>query len=147
MNAVIYGTAGAVGAAVPKAFAHEGARVFLTGRNIHALNRIADEMPAAGGVAETADVDVLNEHAVTSHHDGIVGKAATVEPVAAGVGVCVMNAPGSVAEVPADAGSVAPIGGSSRVCHWAPTMRCGRRLPGRRPINDSRRACHRRARA
>jgi len=108
-NAGIYGTAGAVGAAVAKAFAHEGARVFLTGRNIHALNRMADEIPAAGGVAETADVDALNEHAVTSHLDGIVGKAATVEPVAAGVGVRGMNAPGSVAEVPADAGSVAEI--------------------------------------
>ena len=37
-NAVIYGAAGTVGAAVARAFAREGARVFLTGRNLYALN-------------------------------------------------------------------------------------------------------------
>jgi NAD(P)-dependent dehydrogenase (short-subunit alcohol dehydrogenase family) len=78
-NAVIYGAAGTVGAAVARAFAREGARVFLTGRNLYALNSIAEEIRVAGGAAETADVDALNEQAVTSHLDGIVEKATTVD--------------------------------------------------------------------
>ena len=32
-HAVIYGAGGAIGSAVARAFAHEGATVFLTGRN------------------------------------------------------------------------------------------------------------------
>jgi NAD(P)-dependent dehydrogenase (short-subunit alcohol dehydrogenase family) len=74
-NAVIYGAAGAVGATVASAFAREGARVFLTGRNPYALNRIAEEIRAAGGAAESAEVDALDEHAVTSHLDGVIDKA------------------------------------------------------------------------
>jgi NAD(P)-dependent dehydrogenase (short-subunit alcohol dehydrogenase family) len=78
-NAVIYGATGAVGAAVASAFAREGARVFLTGRNPYDLNRIAEEIRAVGGAAETAEVDVLDERAVTSHLDGVVDKAATID--------------------------------------------------------------------
>ena len=33
-NAIIYGAGGAIGGAVARAFAREGARVFLTGRNL-----------------------------------------------------------------------------------------------------------------
>jgi NADP-dependent 3-hydroxy acid dehydrogenase YdfG len=78
-NAVIYGAAGAVGATVASAFAREGARVFLTGRNPYALNRIAEEIRAAGGAAESAEVDALDEHAVTSHLDGVIDKATTID--------------------------------------------------------------------
>jgi NADP-dependent 3-hydroxy acid dehydrogenase YdfG len=55
------------------------ARVFLTGRNLHDLNSIAEEIQAAGGEAHTGDVDALNERTVTSHLDGIVDKAATID--------------------------------------------------------------------
>ena len=59
-NAVIYGAAGAVGGAVARAFAREGARVFLTGRNLDAINTLAKEISAAGRAAETAQVDALD---------------------------------------------------------------------------------------
>jgi NAD(P)-dependent dehydrogenase (short-subunit alcohol dehydrogenase family) len=78
-NAVIYGAAGAVGAAVAIAFAREGAHVFLTGRNLDAINSVAKQIRAAGGSAETAQVDALNEQAVTSHLNDVVDKAATVD--------------------------------------------------------------------
>jgi NAD(P)-dependent dehydrogenase (short-subunit alcohol dehydrogenase family) len=78
-NAVIYGAAGAVGAAVASAFAREGAHVFLTGRNPHALSHVADEIRADGGAAETAEVDALDEHAVTGHLDGVVEKAGSID--------------------------------------------------------------------
>jgi NAD(P)-dependent dehydrogenase (short-subunit alcohol dehydrogenase family) len=68
-NAVIYGAAGAAGSAVARAFAREGARVFLTGRDLGALDALAKEITAAGGTAETAVVDALDEEAVETHLD------------------------------------------------------------------------------
>jgi len=77
-NAVIYGAAGAVGGAVARAFAREGARVFLTGRSLGAITTLGKEISAAGGTAETAEVDALDEQAVTSHLDAVVNQAGTV---------------------------------------------------------------------
>ena len=76
---MIYGAAGAVGGAVARAFAREGARVFLTGRNLEAINTLAKEISAAGGAAETAQVDALDEQAVASHLDAVVDTAGTVD--------------------------------------------------------------------
>lgn len=39
--AVIYGSSGAVGSAIAGAFAREGARVFLTGRNLSKVDTVA----------------------------------------------------------------------------------------------------------
>ena len=78
-NAIIYGAGGAVGGAVARAFAREGARVFLTGRDLGAIDALAKEISAAGGATETAQVDALDEVAVASHLDAVVEKAATVD--------------------------------------------------------------------
>src|SRR6202012_2182690 len=75
-NAVIYGAAGAVGSTVARAFAREGARLFLTGRDLGALDALAKEITAAGGAVETAEVDALDEKAVTDHVHDVVDKAA-----------------------------------------------------------------------
>ena len=66
-TAVIYGAGGAIGAAAARAFAREGARLLLTGRNPAKLDAVAAEVVAAGGVAETAQVDALDEEAVEQH--------------------------------------------------------------------------------
>jgi len=63
-TAVIYAAGGAIGAAVARAFAREGARLFLTGRNVAKVDAVAEDIVAAGGVAETAQVDALDETAV-----------------------------------------------------------------------------------
>ena len=78
-NAVIYGAGGSVGGAVARAFAGEGARVFLTGRNLEAINTLAKEISAAGGTAETAQVDALDEQAVEKHLQSVVDKAGRVD--------------------------------------------------------------------
>ena len=78
-NAVIYGAGGAVGGAVARAFAREGARVFLTGRNLPSVDKVATEILAAGGVAETARVDALDEQAVESHLSAVVKKAGSID--------------------------------------------------------------------
>jgi len=78
-NAVIYGAGGAVGGAVARAFAREGARVFLTGRNLASVAATAKDIGAAGGVAETAQVDALDEHAVEEHIGAVVKQAGTID--------------------------------------------------------------------
>lgn len=77
-NAVIYGAGGSLGGAVAKAFAAAGARVFLTGRNLASVQKIADEIIALGGLAEAAQVDAFDESAINSHLDAVIQKAGTV---------------------------------------------------------------------
>ncbi len=53
-NAMIYGAGGAIGGAVARAFAREGAKVFLAGRTLEKVDAVAKGISATGGVAETA---------------------------------------------------------------------------------------------
>jgi 3-oxoacyl-[acyl-carrier protein] reductase len=78
-NAVIYGAGGAVGSAVARAFAREGARVFLAGRTIERLNEVANEIKSAGGTAESAQVDAFDERSVNAHLDEVVAKAGSID--------------------------------------------------------------------
>lgn len=78
-NAVIYGGGGAIGGAVAKAFAREGARVFLAGRTKGKLEKVADEIRSAGGAAETAEVDALDEKAVDEHADAVAADAGGID--------------------------------------------------------------------
>lgn len=71
-NAVVHGAAGAIGGAVARAFAREGARVFLAGRSLSRLEAVAEEIRAAGGLADTAQVDALDAAAVDAHADRVV---------------------------------------------------------------------------
>jgi NAD(P)-dependent dehydrogenase (short-subunit alcohol dehydrogenase family) len=69
--AVIYGGGGSIGGAVARAFAREGATVYLAGRTAEPLDRVADEIRSAGGTAETALLDALDEAAVDRHADEV----------------------------------------------------------------------------
>jgi NAD(P)-dependent dehydrogenase (short-subunit alcohol dehydrogenase family) len=63
-NAVIYGGGGSIGGAVARAFAREGASLFLAGRTEATLEEVADDIRAASGQVKTAVVDALDEEAV-----------------------------------------------------------------------------------
>ena len=65
--AIIYGGGGAVGGAVAKAFAREGAHVFLAGRTAEKLEKVAAEIHVNDGKAEVATVNALNHDAVENH--------------------------------------------------------------------------------
>jgi NAD(P)-dependent dehydrogenase (short-subunit alcohol dehydrogenase family) len=78
-TAVIYAAGGAIGGAVARAFAREGARLFLTGRDVAKVDAVAEEIVAAGGVAETARVDALDEQAVDDHLGAAVASAGGVD--------------------------------------------------------------------
>jgi 3-oxoacyl-[acyl-carrier protein] reductase len=78
-NAVIYGGGGSIGGAVARAFAREGAKVHLAGRTAESLEEVAEEIRSAGGLAETAHVDALDEEAVDEHADAIAAKAGGID--------------------------------------------------------------------
>ncbi|WP_329001072.1 SDR family oxidoreductase [Kribbella sp. NBC_00709] len=78
-TAVVYGATGAVGSAVARTFAREGARVFLTGRDLARLDALVKELSAAGGQAETAEVDALDAESVGRHLDAVEAKSGTVD--------------------------------------------------------------------
>jgi NAD(P)-dependent dehydrogenase (short-subunit alcohol dehydrogenase family) len=78
-SAIVYGGAGAVGSAIARAFAREGATVFLTGRRSAAIRAVADDIVAAGGTAEAAEVDALDEHAVERHVEAVARKVGAVD--------------------------------------------------------------------
>lgn len=93
-NAVIYGAGGSLGGAVAKALAEAGAKVFLTGRNINSVQKVADEILKSGGKAEVDVVDALDEKAVNNHIESIVQKAGKVDISFNAIGVdIVMNVP------------------------------------------------------
>jgi NAD(P)-dependent dehydrogenase (short-subunit alcohol dehydrogenase family) len=77
--AVIYGAGGAVGGAVARAFAHEGAKLFLTGRHLAPVEAVAKDVVSAGGAAEAAAVDALDEQAVDEHLQSVIDKAGRVD--------------------------------------------------------------------
>jgi 3-oxoacyl-[acyl-carrier protein] reductase len=78
-NAVIYGGGGSIGGAVARAFGREGARVFLAGRTQAKLDAVAEDIRGAGGAAETAEVDALDEKSVDAHADAMAKEAGSID--------------------------------------------------------------------
>jgi NAD(P)-dependent dehydrogenase (short-subunit alcohol dehydrogenase family) len=99
--AVIYGAGGAIGGAVARAFAREGARLFLTGRHRASVDVVARDIASAGGSAgrsaaaanvetaevEAAEVDALDEHAIDRHLQHVMDCAGRVDISLNAVGI------------------------------------------------------------
>src|SRR5947199_4568522 len=83
-TAIVYGAAGAIGSAIARAYAREGADVHLAGRTTRTLERVAADIRDGGGMARVAQLDVLDRAAVERH-------AATVVDASGGIDV-VFNA-------------------------------------------------------
>ncbi|WP_084265188.1 SDR family NAD(P)-dependent oxidoreductase [Actinomadura macra] len=78
-NAVIYGGGGAIGGAIARVFAREGARVFIAGRTQAKLDAVARDIAAASGTVETELVDVFDQQAVEKHADAIAATAGSID--------------------------------------------------------------------
>jgi len=85
--AVVYGAGGAIGSAVARAFAADGARVFVTGRRLEPLEDLATEITGAGGWAEAAVVDAVDEEAIDEHLQSVVERAGRIDISFNAVGV------------------------------------------------------------
>jgi NAD(P)-dependent dehydrogenase (short-subunit alcohol dehydrogenase family) len=78
-TAIIYGGGGGLGGGVARTFAREGARVFLAGRTKGTLDSTAKDITTAGGSAEVAVLDALDEHAVDRHVQDVVSSTGRVD--------------------------------------------------------------------
>ena len=77
--AVIYGAGGDIGGGVARAFAREGAKVFLTGHKLAPVEAVAKDIVAAGGSAEAAEVNALDEQAIDKHLQSVIDKAGRLD--------------------------------------------------------------------
>jgi NAD(P)-dependent dehydrogenase (short-subunit alcohol dehydrogenase family) len=77
--AVIYGAGGAIGGAVARAFASEGAKLFVTGHLRAPVDAVANDIVSAGGSAEAATIDALDEQAVDRHLQYVTDRAGRVD--------------------------------------------------------------------
>lgn len=94
--AVVYGAGGAVGSTIARAFAREGATVFVTGRHGSKVEDLANNIVAAGGIAHAAEVDALDEGAVERHANDVLRRTGRID--------ISFNAVGIPADVVADKG-------------------------------------------
>src|SRR5215469_7155431 len=78
-RAVIFGAGGAVGTAVAKEFAAQGATVFLSGRRLAGVSQVAQEIHQDGGIAYAAQVDALDEQAVNVYLDHVAQEGGSID--------------------------------------------------------------------
>ena len=92
-NAVIHGGGGAIGGAVARCFAREGARVFLAGRTLASLDSVANDIRAAGGRVEIAALDALDETTVNRHADAVVAETGRIDIAINAIGILHVQGP------------------------------------------------------
>ncbi|WP_407564948.1 SDR family NAD(P)-dependent oxidoreductase [Streptomyces sp. 184] len=78
-NAIVYGAGGAIGAAVARTFAREGAHVHLAGRHAANVEMVARDITESGGTAHAAVVDALDERAVEEHAARVAAEAGSID--------------------------------------------------------------------
>jgi NAD(P)-dependent dehydrogenase (short-subunit alcohol dehydrogenase family) len=79
--AVVFGAGGSIGAAVAKAFAAEGAEVFLAGRTQSKVEQVASQIVAADGRSHVAAIDTQDDGAVNQYISGIVRQVGKINIV------------------------------------------------------------------
>jgi 3-oxoacyl-[acyl-carrier protein] reductase len=86
-SVVIYGAGGAIGSAVSRAFAREGADLYIAGRTVASVRALADEVSVMGVTAEAAEVDALDEAAVQRHLDDVAGRTHAIDVLFDAIGM------------------------------------------------------------
>ncbi|HVY29582.1 MAG TPA: SDR family oxidoreductase [Polyangiaceae bacterium] len=84
--AVVYGGGGVLGGAAARAFARDGATVYLAGRTREKLEAVAQDITSAGGRAHVAVVDVLDEATLVRHAATVAQQAGRIDVVLNAVG-------------------------------------------------------------
>jgi 3-oxoacyl-[acyl-carrier protein] reductase len=90
-NAIIYGAGGSLGGAVAKALAASGANLYLTGRSISSVKKIAEDILKSGGYAEVEQVNATNEAEIENHIRLVKQKTGSVDISYNAVGIDVLQ--------------------------------------------------------
>lgn len=92
-TAVIYGGGGAIGGAMARTFARDGANVFIAGRSLDKLERVAADIRASGGLANVAAVDAMDLSAVTDHVEQVRATAGRIDVAVNAIGFVHVQGP------------------------------------------------------
>ncbi|WP_291906860.1 SDR family NAD(P)-dependent oxidoreductase [Chitinophaga sp. CB10] len=84
--AVVFAASGQVAGAVARGFAQHGATVYVSARKLEAAERLAGEINAAGGRAEAAKVDALDEAEIDAFIQKVVAENGRLDMVFNGIG-------------------------------------------------------------
>jgi NAD(P)-dependent dehydrogenase (short-subunit alcohol dehydrogenase family) len=85
--AVVFAASGEIAGAVARSFAQNGAKVYVTARNLDAVKALAQEIKASGGNAEAAKVDALNEAEIDNFLKKVIADNGRLDVVFNGIGV------------------------------------------------------------
>ena len=91
-TAAIFAANGEISSAVARAMAERGAYVYLSGRNLSAVSQLAEQITAAGGLAEVHRVDATDEQQIDSFLQNIVAERGAIDIVFNGIGLRVHEA-------------------------------------------------------
>jgi 3-oxoacyl-[acyl-carrier protein] reductase len=78
-NALIFGAGGSLGVAISKAFAKQGANLFVSGRTAAPVERLVKDIVSTGGNAVAAVVDALDEKAVDKYVASVAASAGSID--------------------------------------------------------------------
>jgi NADP-dependent 3-hydroxy acid dehydrogenase YdfG len=87
----VTGAGGGIGEASAQALAAGGAHVVLSGRRLEQLERVAQQITAAGGTAEAAQLDVVDAQATQAVADDIIARHGALDIFMANAGINVPN--------------------------------------------------------
>jgi NAD(P)-dependent dehydrogenase (short-subunit alcohol dehydrogenase family) len=84
--AVVFAASGAIAGAVAKSFAEHGAKVYVSGRDLAAVQILADDIKQNNGWAEAHQVDAMNENEIDNHISKVVTENGKLDIVFNGIG-------------------------------------------------------------
>lgn len=84
--AVVFAASGEIAGAVARSFFQQGAKVYVTARNLNAVKTLAREINESGGIAEAAKVDALNKAEIDDFLKKVVADNGKLDVVFNGIG-------------------------------------------------------------
>ncbi len=85
--AVVFAASGAIAGAVAKSFAQNGAKVYVSGRDLVAITALVEDIKQTGGWAKAHQVDAMNENEIDLYLQQIVEENGRLDIVFNGIGV------------------------------------------------------------
>jgi NAD(P)-dependent dehydrogenase (short-subunit alcohol dehydrogenase family) len=92
-TAVVYGGSGAIGGAVARTFAREGAKVFIAGRTHSKLEAVAADIKRVGGFVDIAQVEALDPASVSRHADHVIATTGRIDVALNAIGIVHVQGP------------------------------------------------------
>lgn len=84
--AVVFAASGEIAGAVARSFSEHRTKLYITARNVDAINSLAQELKANGGNVKTAKVDALNENEIDSFLKEVIADNGRLDIVFNGIG-------------------------------------------------------------